>query len=208
MSIVIAHEKRRREILAHALEVFITEGFEATTFQKIADRAHITRTTLYLYFKNKKDLFNYSIKQLMSEVEGRILAVQKDTTLNTVDKLIQVLWVIMDHLEENQRLLQVILDYLRCLSAREGSAETRVRRRTIRLRHILATMVIAGIREGAFKPITVRNADDLLYGLLEAATFQLTVLGRPSVEGLKHAAALAVQRLQVDSPPRGEAKIP
>jgi AcrR family transcriptional regulator len=49
MYMVIAHEKRRREILEHALEVFIDEGFEAATFQKIADRCRITRTTRYLY---------------------------------------------------------------------------------------------------------------------------------------------------------------
>lgn len=199
MSIMIAHEKRRREILAHALEVFIDEGFEATTFQKIADRCRITRTTLYLYFKNKKDIFNYSIKQLLGEVEDHILRVRHDTSLNRVDKLIRVLSVIMDRLEENRQLLSVILDYLRCLSKRDTNPETSVRRRTIRLRHILATMVIDGIREGAFRPIMVRNADDLLYGLLEAAIFQLTVLNRPSVEALKQAAALAIRQMQADS---------
>jgi AcrR family transcriptional regulator len=196
---MIAHEKRRREILAHALEVFIDEGFEATTFQKIADRCRITRTTLYLYFKNKKDIFNYSIKQLLGEVEDHILRVRQDTSLNRVDKLIRVLSVIMDRLEENRQLLSVILDYLRCLSKRDTNPVTSVRRRTIRLRHILATMVIDGIREGAFRPIMVRNADDLLYGLLEAAIFQLTVLNRPSVEALKQAAALAIRQMQADS---------
>ncbi|MHB9291979.1 hypothetical protein Holit_01067 [Hollandina sp. SP2] len=200
MSIVIAHEKRRREILEHALEVFIDEGFEATTFQKIADRCRITRTTLYLYFKNKKDLFNYSIKQLMGEVEDHILRVRHDTTLNRVDKLIRVLSVIMDRLEENRQLLSVILDYLRCLSKRNTNPETSVRRRTIRLRHILATMVIDGIQEGVFRPITVKDATDLLYGLLEAAIFQLTVLNRPSAEALKQAAALAIRQMQADSP--------
>ncbi|MDR2392558.1 MAG: TetR/AcrR family transcriptional regulator [Treponema sp.] len=199
MSIVIAHEKRRREILEHALEVFIDAGFEAATFQKIADRCRITRTTLYLYFRNKKDIFNYSIKQLMGAVEDRILRVRQDTSLNRVDKLIRVLAVIMDHLEENRRLLSVVLDYLRCLAKGDTNPETSVRRRTIRLRHILATMVIDGIKEGVFRPITVRNTTDLLYGLLEAAIFQLTVLKRPSVEELKQAAALVIRQMQHES---------
>ena len=54
MSIVVAHEKRRAEILEKTLDVFVDEGFEDVTFQKIADRCGITRTTLYIYFKNKK----------------------------------------------------------------------------------------------------------------------------------------------------------
>ncbi|MDR1301431.1 MAG: TetR/AcrR family transcriptional regulator [Treponema sp.] len=199
MSIVIEHNKRRRNILEHALEVFIDEGFEAATFQKIADRCGITRTTLYIYFKNKKDIFNYSIKQIMGQVEDSILRVRQDTGLSRVDKLIRVLWVIMDHLEENRQLLQVVLDYLRCLAKQHTDPATSVRRRTIRLRHILATMVIDGIREGVFRPITVRTINDLLYGLLEAAIFRLTVLNRSSVEDLKHAVSLAVEQIQTEA---------
>jgi AcrR family transcriptional regulator len=198
MSIVIEHNKRRWNILEHALDVFIDEGFEAATFQKIADRCGITRTTLYIYFKNKKDIFNYSIKQLMGQVEDSILRVRQESGLNRVDKLIRVLWVIMEHLEENRRLLAVVLDYLRCLAKQHTNPETCVRRRTIRLRHILATMVIDGIQEGVFRPITVRNINDLLYGLLEAAIFRLTVLNRSSVEDLKQAVSLAIRQIQAD----------
>ena len=54
MAIIVEHEKRRREILEKALDIFVDDGFEGTTFQKIADRCNITRTTLYIYIKNKK----------------------------------------------------------------------------------------------------------------------------------------------------------
>ena len=53
MAIIVEHEKRRHEILDKALEVFVDEGYEDATFQKIADKCGITRTTLYIYFKNK-----------------------------------------------------------------------------------------------------------------------------------------------------------
>jgi len=46
MAIVVEHEKRRFEILQRALDVFTEEGYEDATFQKIADRCGITRTTL------------------------------------------------------------------------------------------------------------------------------------------------------------------
>jgi AcrR family transcriptional regulator len=58
MYIVVEHEKRQREILEKALDVFIDEGYENATFQKIADRCAIMRTTLYIYFKN---IFNLGI---------------------------------------------------------------------------------------------------------------------------------------------------
>ena len=142
MSIVVEHDKRRYEILGKALDVFVDEGFEDATFQKIADRCGITRTTLYIYFKNKKDIFNFSIKQLLFKVEEGLRQIQADKTMNSVEKITRVLLDILKLLEQNQQLLSVTLDYLRHLSKNEGDPEIRVRRRTLRLRHILASMVI------------------------------------------------------------------
>ena len=63
MGIVVDHEERKKVILKKALDVIIEEGFEDATFQKIADPCGITRTTLYIYFKNKREIFLWSIKQ-------------------------------------------------------------------------------------------------------------------------------------------------
>jgi AcrR family transcriptional regulator len=195
MSIVVEHEKRRREILEKALDVFMDEGFEDATFQKIADRCGITRTTLYIYFKNKKEIFNYSIKQLLTNVETRIQKIRADASLGSADKIRAVLLDIIGQLEENRRLLLVILDYLLYLSKSDSDPETRVRRRTLKLRHILATMVIEGVRAGELTPVNVRTAGDLLYSLLETATFRLVVLKRETVGELKQTVEMAVKGL-------------
>jgi AcrR family transcriptional regulator len=195
MSIIVEHDKRRREILEKALDVFMAEGFEDATFQKIADRCGITRTTLYIYFKNKKEIFNYSIKQLLSEVEENITVIRGDTNLTAVEKLKKVLSDIIDRLEKNRRLLSVILDYLLYLSRSDVDSETKVRRRTLRLRHILSSMVIEGIRKEELAEVNVKDAVDMLYGLLESAIFRLVVLKRNSISDLKQAASLTVNRL-------------
>ncbi|MCX7948541.1 MAG: TetR/AcrR family transcriptional regulator [Treponemataceae bacterium] len=196
MSIIVEHEKRRKEILERALDVFVEEGFEDTTFQKIADRCGITRTTLYLYFKNKREIFNFSIKQLLSSVEEDLKRVRQDGSLPAADKLKQVLGLIMDRLQENRRLLSVVLNYLLYLSKSGTDTDYRVRRRTIRLRHILATIVIEGIRRGELKPVNVKTADDMLYGLIEAAIFRLVVLRRTSIDEIRHSINLAIENLR------------
>jgi AcrR family transcriptional regulator len=197
MSIVVEHEKRRKDILKMALDVFVDEGFEDATFQKIADRCGITRTTLYIYFKNKKEIFNYSIKHLLLTVEADLAKVRSDASLNMVDKIIQVLSRIIDLLEKNRRLLSVILDYLLHISRSSGDPNYRVRRRTLRLRHILATMVIDGIKAGEIVSMNVKAADDLLYPLIESAIFRLAVLKQETVVDLKNSAALAVRLMAV-----------
>ncbi|MDR1588260.1 MAG: TetR/AcrR family transcriptional regulator [Treponema sp.] len=198
MSIVVEHEKRRKDILEKALDVFMDEGFEDATFQKIADRCAITRTTLYIYFKNKKEIFNYSIKLLLMKVENDIQQIRADDSLGIIDKITRILSGILQQLEENRRLLSVILDYLLHLSKSDSDPETRVRRRTLRLRHILASMVIEGVKAGELSPVNIKFADDFLYSFIEAAIFRLVVLKRGTVEDLKQAATLAVARLAAE----------
>ena len=197
MSIVVEHDKRRYEILGKALDVFIDEGYEDVTFQKIADRCDITRTTLYTYFKNKRDIFNFSIKQFLQILENDITEARKKTGLSHTEKLINVMTVIIDRLEENSRLLSVVLDYLIHSSKGDFDPGYRVRRRTVRLRHILTTMLIEGIRAGEFsQSINVKEANELLYSFLEAAVLRMVVLRRTSVDELKGAMKLAVRCLR------------
>ncbi|MDR0663248.1 MAG: TetR/AcrR family transcriptional regulator, partial [Spirochaetaceae bacterium] len=153
MAIVVHHEKRRSEILEKALDVFVEEGFENTTFQKIADRAGITRTILYTYFKNKREVFNYSIKQLLAAVEDDLTKVRKDKNLNCAEKLTEVVTLVLGRLEENRRLLLVVRDFLVHTQNDKNDIDNRVRRRTVRARHILASMVIDGIQAGEIQGI-------------------------------------------------------
>ena len=194
MSIIVEHEKRQKEILENALDVFVDDGFEGATFQKIADRCGITRTTLYIYFKNKKDIFNFSIKLLLAKVEEDMQLALNETQ-GSINKITRVMTDIFQLLEENRRLLMVILDYLLHITKNNGDPEKLVRRRTIKLRHILASMVIEGINAGELKEMDIKSAADLLYSLLEAAIFRLVVLQRKTVGDLRNTAAFIIRQL-------------
>jgi len=197
MSIVVEHEKRRKEILEKALDVFVTEGYVDATFQKIADKCSITRTTLYLYFKNKKEIFNYSIKLLLAKIEEDITLTRSDASLDSAEKIIDVLMKIFRHIEENRLLLSVILDYLLHLSKSSNDPGKPVRRRTLRLRHILSSLVIEGIKTGKLKSVNVKTADDYLYSFIEAAIFRLAVLRQETVSDLRETVTFAVKQLSL-----------
>lgn len=49
---------RPRELLVAALALFIEQGYEATRTEAIAERAGVSKGTLYLYFDSKESLFN------------------------------------------------------------------------------------------------------------------------------------------------------
>jgi AcrR family transcriptional regulator len=52
-----ASQERKRSILDAALHVFGDKGYDRATLDEIAERAGISKATIYLYFPNKKELF-------------------------------------------------------------------------------------------------------------------------------------------------------
>ena len=187
MAIVVEHDKRKQEILQKSLDVFIEEGYEDATFQKIADRCGITRTTLYIYFKNKHEIFLGSIKELLAELEISLKKIMNTSSLNAELSLRKVLSTLADSIESNKKLFSVLLNYLMQLKKSGVDTNERVLRRVIRLRHLLSTILIKGIQSKEFKEINVKDINDTLYGLRESAIFRIAVLNKDDVADVRAA---------------------
>lgn len=50
-------EMRREEIIDAAQEIFFTKGLASATMDEIAEKAELSKGTLYLYYKSKEDLY-------------------------------------------------------------------------------------------------------------------------------------------------------
>jgi AcrR family transcriptional regulator len=191
MSIIVQHEKRRAEILAKALDVFVEEGYHGANYAKIAERCDITRTTLYTYFHNKLEIFQFSVKQLLTEIEADIKPIERNPDLSASERLERCMFLIIGHFERNRRLLLVLLDYF-LHASREGiDPDVRVRKQTLRLRHILSSIIIDGCQSGEFAKISVKSANNIFYGFLEQAALRLTVFRREKA-GLEDSIKFAV----------------
>jgi AcrR family transcriptional regulator len=59
-------EDRPGEICAAALQVFAEKGFAAARLDEIASRAGVSKGTLYLYFKDKEDLFRAVVRDTIA----------------------------------------------------------------------------------------------------------------------------------------------
>jgi len=196
LSIAVQHDQRKKEILEKALDVFVDVGYEDTTFQKIAERCGITRTILYLYFKNKREIFSFSIKLFISKLETEIRSISADDSLSHAEKLSRIIELALSECTSEARLLSVVLDYLGHLRASGGDPDERVRRRTIRMRHIMAGIFIDGQKSGEFRALSVKAADDLVYAVIEAAIFRISVLGRSEVESLARSSRILIYNMR------------
>ena len=192
MAIIVEHDKRRHKILEKALDVFVEEGYEDVTFQKIADRCGITRTTLYIYFKNKREIFLWSIKQLVSGIETTIMQIVNNTSLNAEKCFRKMLMSIVDAIGENKKLFSVLLLYLIQLQKSGIDPRERVMRRVIKLRHIMTTLLIRGEKSGEFKRINVKIVNDMFYGLIESAIFRIAVLAQENIDDIRDILNFAV----------------
>ncbi len=66
-------QARKESIFEAARHVFLEKGYQLTSMNKIAEEAELSKATIYLYFKNKDDLFlsmtTEPLKKLRKEFE-------------------------------------------------------------------------------------------------------------------------------------------
>jgi AcrR family transcriptional regulator len=75
--------ERKRQLLAHAKELFVTQGYQATTTEKIAQAAGVSEPVLYRHFANKKALF----LEVLEEIRAATLQRWNAETASLTDPL-------------------------------------------------------------------------------------------------------------------------
>lgn len=101
------HDKRQK-ILAAAADIFATQGFHQTTIEQIADVAGVGKGTVYLYFKNKKGLFD----ALLLESSQRVLKRTKEVVqayTNPLERMRMLTHMQLQILKQNHPLMQMIM---------------------------------------------------------------------------------------------------
>ncbi len=61
-------EARPQELLDAALTLFVEKGFAATRAEEVAQRAGVSKGTLYLYYASKEELFKAVVRQKISSL--------------------------------------------------------------------------------------------------------------------------------------------
>lgn len=64
-------EQRKNDIIDAAEEVIFSKGLEQATMEEIAETAELSKGTLYLYFKNKNELYMAICKRGSNELNSR-----------------------------------------------------------------------------------------------------------------------------------------
>jgi AcrR family transcriptional regulator len=80
-------ERRRQQIIVAAKRVFSQKGFNKATMEDIAKEAELSPGTLYLYFKNKEELYASLSLRILQYLLIRLEHVHGETDLGPKEKV-------------------------------------------------------------------------------------------------------------------------
>ncbi|RTZ99162.1 MAG: TetR/AcrR family transcriptional regulator [Deltaproteobacteria bacterium] len=80
-------ERRRQQIIVAAKRVFSKKGFNKATMEDIAAEAELSPGTLYLYFKNKEELYASLSLRILQYLRIRVEHVHKEAGPDPQEKL-------------------------------------------------------------------------------------------------------------------------
>ena len=198
MAIVVEHEKRKREILEKSFQLFIEDGYEDVTYQKIADKCGITRTTLYIYFKNKREILLWSIKQLTNDVEQELIGIIKNNQIDSIECLKRIFLCIIDIAESNRAFFRVLKMYLMQLEKSGVDINDRVTRRVIRIQHLMNMVLIRGQKKDEIKNLPIKEINSLLYCLLETSIFRLGILNQENLDEMRGTVQFVIEQFRTE----------
>jgi AcrR family transcriptional regulator len=144
---------RRQQIQNAAKELFSQRGFSSTTMEEIAEKAELSPATLYLYFKNKEELYVSLIFITLQYLFDQIEKVYKNKNLSVGSKILKLKDAMLSMYHYEPLLLRIMLhvqleDTLSTLSRDLRDQLTDLSQRTIRM---IADIYDEGVRQGKFR---------------------------------------------------------
>jgi len=145
-------EARPGEIIDAALDLFATNGFNATRLEDVARLAGISKGTLYLYFSSKEELFRAVVQQIIiPEVEKaeKHASEFKGKQRELIEAMIINWW----HVVGKTRLASIPKLMVSEAANFPELAEFYLENVVARLRNLLCKAIMTGIQQEEFVPV-------------------------------------------------------
>ena len=100
-------QERRSQVLACAREIFARKGYHKTSVSDIVEGAGIARGTFYLYFDNKRAIFNELLDGLIELLDQRLERI--DPVEDVLAQLRQNVVGVVDLFLDNRELTRILV---------------------------------------------------------------------------------------------------
>jgi AcrR family transcriptional regulator len=145
-----AHARRRDEFLDAAQQLIETKGYEQMSIQDVLNEAGTSRGAFYHYFGSKQELLSGVVDRFGQTLASVLEPIVSDPDLSALDKLREVFAELSARKDQQREAL------VHTLRVWYSDSNVRVRQKARvgivdRLTHLLRTIIVQGMREGAFE---------------------------------------------------------
>jgi AcrR family transcriptional regulator len=169
-------ERRRQQIIAASKRVFVSKGIKAT-IKDIAEEAELSPGTLYIYFKNKDELYASLSIRLLKHLNLRLQRVKERSEM-PIDQRVKA---VQDALSESYEIdppVFITLSHLQASETLENISPDLLEQIMGLLRQSLGTL--ADIFANVINPDEIRDRDPQQLALILWALFSGLVLWEES----------------------------
>ncbi len=167
-----------------AKEVFAERGYQRATLEEIAQRAGMSKATIYLYYRNKDDLFLHVVEELVNTVMAAT-AQEAATAKPPLEKLYGMVRCKVEFYEREREFFRIYLNEKQGLEvAPKDPHKKALREMYLQDVQTLAGVVQEGIDAGMLRPMDSRRLAFFLREMISNVLEQ-RILGHidTSVEG-------------------------
>jgi len=139
----------RKQLMAAAIDCFARLGFQATSIERIAREAGVTKGAVYYHFRDKEELLFAAVTDRIEGFESRVLAATRPHA-EPLDRLRQVVDACFFHatVSNHRRFIITLMIEALDLHPRLSNEFRRILRR---MRGFLVEVIRSGQRAGAFR---------------------------------------------------------
>ncbi len=108
-------DRRRHQVFAASMHLFLEKGFQETSMQEIAAAAGMGKSTLYDYFKNKDEILLSVVEDGIYDLTERAKQIASQD-LPAAEKIHQVMHAHLEYLLENKDFIERMMFEVQRLS--------------------------------------------------------------------------------------------
>ena len=157
-------KKKEKQILVYdaAIKMFSKYGYRKTTLEDIGDVLGMTKGNLYLYAKNKRDLYESSIAFALKNWQRYAYesAMKEDTIVKQIHRYCLMGY---DYLQKNPELQTLIVNDPSIFPI--STNEDRFYEINLESMELLKSMLQIGISQGVFRDIDIDDVAEFLYSI-------------------------------------------
>ena len=183
--------RKRHEIFAATVNLFLEKGFNETSMREIAEAAGMGKSSLYDYFETKDEILIWYFEDEIEDIT--VLAREiASHPLPAVEKLRQILQKQLERLLENKDFYLRLSIEVQRLGA---ESQRRIQIKRHGYQDLLRSLIEQGIQEGTFRRVDTLLATRILLTALTPVVFTSRPTGTPT-EMLDEAFSLFLHGVQ------------